>query len=452
MAVSVTDVVPAQIEKVRQKLQPIFESSSEVSSMIKKAGGDKVDISRYLYRIPLQLYRGGNFHKYNADGGSLGFGTGMSLSSLQAGYITTVRSYRVTDEESDTSATSAQSVVNVFQKTLADAMTEAQIDDDITLHTDGTGILTNQSSATSSTSITLAATTDTLGVNRLREGMCVDVWDATGATKRAPTSGSAPTFITNIDYNGKVVTLSQSIASITSTDILAFPNLDIYGPSTLTTASSTWPGQGLSNGPGLTGDSFRHGVFYANDATTSNYYLGKLKSTISQLLATHISASSALFSFGLVLQGLDAITQRRDKEATKGLRGIAHMKQRQAIFQIGINISNIFLKAGDSQGKMPDLMPNNIGYTDMFYLCGVPVMVSKRQYNDRIDFIVPNLWGRAQTHDIRFKTVAGSNVFPVYGTDGTMSASREFHIEQAFDFVDYDPGVGFYVDTLAVPS
>ncbi len=452
MAVSVTDVVPAQIEKVRQKLQPIFESSSEVSSMIKKAGGDKVEISRYLYRIPLQLYRGGNFHKYNADGGSLGIGTGMSLSSLQAGYITSLRSYRVTDEESDTSSTTAQSVVNVFQKTLADAMTEAQIDDDITLHTDGTGFLTNQSSAATSTTITFAGTTDTLGVNRLREGMCVDVWDATGANKRAPTSGSAPTFITNIDYNGKMVTLSQSIASITSTDTLAFPNLDIYGPATLTSFSSTWPGQGLTNGPGLTGDTFRHGMYYANDATTSNYYLGKLKSTISQLLATHISASSALFSFGLVLQGLDAITQRRDKEATKGLRGIAHMKQRQAIFQIGINISNIFLKPGDSQGKMPDLMPNNIGYTDMFYLCGIPCMISKRQFNDRIDFINPALWGRAQLYDIRFKSVAGQNVFPVRGSDGTLSASREFHIQQAFDYVDYDPGVGFYVDTLAVPS
>lgn len=451
MAVSVTDVVPAQIEKVRQKLQPIFESSSEVSSMIKKAGADKVDISRYLYRIPLQLYRGGNFHKGNSDGGSLGVGTGMSLSSLQAGYIKTYRSYRVTDEESDTSATSAQSVVNVFQKTLADAMTEAQIDDDITLHTDGTGILTLGSSASSATTLTFAATTDTLGVNRLREGMCIDVWDATGANKRAGAS-TAPTVILNIDYNGKVVTFSQSITGITTGDIIAFPALDIYGPATLVTASSTWPGQGLTNGPGLTGDSFRHGIYYANDATTSNYYLGKLKSTIGQLLATHISASNSLFSFGLVLQGLDAITQRRDKEATKGLRGIAHMKQRQAIFQIGVNISNIFLKPGDSQGKMPDLMPNNIGYTDMFYLCGVPVMVSKRQYNDRIDFINPSLWGRAQIHDLRFKTVSGANVFPVHGSDGTISASREFHIEQGFDFVDFDPGVGFYVDTLSVPS
>lgn len=453
MAVSVTDVVSAQIERVRNKLQPIFESSSEVSGMIKKAGGDKIEVSRYLYRIPLQQYRGGNFHKYSTDGGTLGIGTGMLITSLTAGYITTVRSYRVTDEEKDTSATTAQSVVNVFQKTLADAMTEAQIDDDITLHTDGTGILTGQSSASNgSTTLTFANATDTLGINRLREGMTVDAWDATGATKRVPGAGTAPTFISSIDYTNKIVTLSQSIASLSSTDILAFPGLDVYGPSTLTSFSSTWPAGGTTNGPGLTGDSFRHGIYYANDTTTSNYYLGKLKSTIPQLLANRVNATSSVFTFGMVLQGLDSVTQRRDKEATRGLKGICHMKQRQQIFQIGVNISNIYLRPGESGGKMSDMMPSNIEYTDSFDLCGIPTMLSKRQYNDRIDFINPSLWGRAQTHDIRFKNVGGKTVFEVRGSDGTISASTEFHIEQAFDFVDYDPGVGFFIDTLAVPS
>lgn len=451
MAVSVIDVVGAQIEKVDKKLTPIFESSSEVASMFKKLNKEAVTVSRYLYRMPLQQWRGGNFHKYNADGGSLGIGTGMQITSLEAGYITTVRSYRVTDEERETSETSAQSIVNVFEKTLADAMTEAQVDDDITLHGDGTGILTNQSSAVTSTTMTFATSTDTLGINRLREGMCVDVWDATGATKRAG-AASVPTYITNIDYDNKVVTLSQAITSITATDILAFPNLDVYGPSTLVSFSSTWPGGALTNGPGLTGDSFRHGIYYMNDVTTSNYYLTKLKSTYSQLLANRVNASSNTFTFGMVLQGLDKVTQRRDKDSTQGLRGITHMKQRQAIFQIGVNISNIWLKPGESNGKMPDMMPNNIKYTDIFYLCGVPTMISKRQYTDRIDFINPSTVGRVETHPLRFKEVGGKKVFEVRGSDGTISASTEFHLEQASDWAGADPGCGVYIDSLAVPA
>ncbi len=452
MAVSVLDVVGAQIERVDKKLTPIFESSSEVASMFKKLGKEAVTASRYLYRMPLQQWRGGNFHKYNADGGSLGIGTGMMITSLEAGYITTVRSYRVTDEEKETSETSAQSVVNVFEKTLADAMTESQVDADISLHGDGTGILTNQSSATNgTTTITFAGATDTLGINRLREGMCVDVWDATGANKRAG-AAAVPTYITNIDYDNKVVTLSQAITTITATDILAFPALDVYGPSTLVSFSSTWPGGGLTNGPGLTGDSFRHGIYYMNDVTTSNYYLGKLKSTVSQLLANRVNASSGAFTFGMILQGLDKVTQRRDKDSTQGLRGIVHMKQRQAIFQIGVNVSNIWLKPGESNGKMPDMMPNNIKYTDIFYLCGVPTMISKRQYTDRIDLINPSIVGRVETHPIRFKEVGGKKVFEVRGSDGTISASTEFHIEEAMDWAGADPGTGVFVDSLAVPA
>lgn len=450
MAVSVIDVVGAMKEVVRDKLQPIYEATDEIAGMIKKASGEKVDISRYLYRIPLQLFRGGNFHKYNTDGGSLGIGTGMLISSLQAGYITALRSYRVTDEESDTTETNVQAVVNVFNKTLADAMVEAQIDDDITLHTDGTGILTNASSAVSSTTMTFAGATDTLGVNRLREGISVDVWDATGATKRAPSSGTAPTYITSIDYTNKIVTLNQSIASITATDILSFRDLDVYGPAALTSFSSTWPGSGLTNGPGLTGDSFRHGIYYSNDATTSNYYLTRLKSTIPQLLATQVSAGSSAFAFAMVLQGMDQVIQRRDKDATSGLKGICHMKQRQAIFQIQVNVSNrIFGWGGE---KMNDFMPGNTGYTDQFDLCGIPTRISKRQYTDRIDFINPSIWGRAQTRDIHFVEKGGRTQFEVRGSDGTISASTEFHISTNFDYVNYDPGVGMYVSGLAVPA
>ncbi len=128
------------------------------------------------------------------------------------------------------------------------------------------------------------------------------------------------------------------------------------------------------------------------------------------------------------------------------------MKQRQAIFQIGVNISNIWLKPGESNGKMPDMMPNNVKYTDIFYLCGVPTMISKRQYTDRIDFINPSLVGRVETHPLRFKEVGGKKVFEVRGSDGTISASTEFHLEQASDWAGADPGTGMYIDSLAVPA
>ena len=47
-----TDVLQAQIEKVRPKVQELFETSDTVAALIKK-GGEAEVVSEKLYRIPL---------------------------------------------------------------------------------------------------------------------------------------------------------------------------------------------------------------------------------------------------------------------------------------------------------------------------------------------------------------------------------------------------------------
>lgn len=449
----VTSTTATQLEQVRKTMVELYNDSDQIAGKVKAAKGGRVTVSRYLYRIPLELFLGGNFHKINMDGGVMGTGTGMSNTYVTAGFISTARSYIVTDEQASTTSSKEQSDVNVMARQLGKATHQAQVDDDITLHTDGTGKLTGLSSAVSSTTMTFATAGDTVGINRLQQGMTVDVWDATGATKRAPSSGTAPTWITNIDYANNVVTLSQAIASITATDILAFPALDVYGPSTLASFSSTWPGGGLTNGPGLTGDSFRHGIPYSNDSTTSNYYLGRLKSTISQLLPSYVDGSSSALTFDMVLKGLDLVTQRRDQSVMKGLQGIMHMKQRRSLFGQGVNISN--WNRGQTSDKMPDLMPSNIAYDSTFDTCGVSCCVDLRQPTDRVDYVNFDLWGRAETNDpggaIHFKKVGDQTVFPVFDGDGQMTTQVQFHLVCEFDFVNYDPGAGMYISGLLVP-
>jgi hypothetical protein len=443
---TVVDVVSAQIEKVRDKLEMYFESSDQIAGLIKKAGADKVEVSRYLYRIPVMKWRGGHFHKVNLDGGSFGTGTGMNITHLTAGYYTSARSYQITDEQVNTSDDTTKSVVNVFQRTLADAMLEAQIDDDICFHGDGTGKLTNPaSSSPSSNQLVFAGATDYLGVGKLREGMSVDVWDSTGSTKRA----NGPYQIVNIDYSSKTVTFGSAVTGITGTDLLAISDADEYGPATLTSFSSTWPGGGLTNGPGLTGDSFRHGLYYANDATAANYYLGRQKSAFSQLMPTRVNAanSALVFPHGNLL--IDGIYQRRDKDVVKGLIGVAHMAQRSQVFNIGIAISNWNRSKSD---KMIDVMPSGLGYDETFDFCGIKCYLSKRQDRSRFDFFNPKNWGRVQTHDTKFKEVGGKTVFEVRNGDGNLTAAVEFHIVQSFDFVCFDPGAGAYISDLSLPT
>ncbi len=450
-AVTTPDVIQGQIEKVRDKLQVYFETSDQISGLIGK-GGEVETISRKLYRIPIMLYRGGTYQKFNADGGDMGGGSGMKIDKLTAGYVYSDYVVEVTQETMDTTSKPGQAVVNVFAKQLSEAMTELKCYDDIAFHGDGTGLLTNSSSLyTSSTTdaLTFAATTDYLGIGKLREGMAVSVWDTLGTTKRVTVPAGGILYIDHIDYTNKKVYLTGTITGGTTGDRLAFAN--ITSDTALASFSSTWPGTPGTSGP-LSGDTFRHGMYYANDATTSNYYLGQIKSTISQLLPSRVNASSSSLVFPHGLLMLDQIVQRRDADVTKGMIGIAHMSQRAAVHSIGVAISNWFRKEGGG-GTSQDLMPSNIGYSQTFEFCGITSHLSKRQDRARFDFLVPKVWGRAQLHDTKFHEVGGKNIFESRSAStANLKAAQHFIIVQAYDFVCFDPGCQGYIDNLALPS
>ncbi len=447
--VSQSDVYQAQIEKVRNKLQVYFETSDQISGLIGK-GSEVETISRRLYRIPIMLYRGGTFQKFNADAGDMGSGSGMKVDKLTAGYIYSDYVVEVSLETIDVTSKPGQSVVNVFAKQLAEAMTELKCYDDISFHGDGTGTLTSNGSAYGSggwsggDTMTFAGATDYLGVGKLREGMAVSVWATGAATKRV--TSPIPLIIDHIDYTNKVVYFNGTITAGASSDLLAFANLT--SDTALTSFSSTWPGSASSAGQ-LTGDTFRHGFRYANDATTSNYYLGQIKSSLTQLLPSRVNASSSSLVFPHGLLMLDQIVQRRDADVTKGMVGVAHMSQRAAVHSIGVAISNWNRSSND---KSLDVMPSNIGYEQTFEFCGIKCYLSKRQDRSRFDFLVPKVWGRAQLHDTKFHEVGGKNLFESRTSTGTLKAAQHFLIVQAYDFVCFDPGCQGYIDNLALPT
>lgn len=442
-AVAGADVLQAMIEKVRPKVQELFETSDNIAALIKKGGESEV-ISDKLYRIPLVTSRGGAFRKFNADSGDMGGGTGLSVTFMTAGYIYSDYVVEIGLRAKDTTAKSEQSVVNAFAYNFKNAMKELQATDDIVFHTDGSGKLTNSASATSTwtggTTYTFAGTTDYVGVSRLRPGMTINVYNSAGSTQRDDGSGNTEFAIDHIDTINKKVYLkagtgSGTVASAAGTDIIAVAGLS----ATLTSFSSTWP---------LAGDSFRHGLYYFNDANTSNYVLGQLKSNVTELLANNVVANAYLAHVhGLLLQ--DQIINRRDEAAYKGLVGIAHMAQRAQVYNIGIAMSEWFRGKDD---KMIDVMPGGTNYSDTFPFVGVTCKLDKRQDKSRFDFIIPKLFGRAMLHDTKFHEVEGRTVFESRTSSGTLKAAVHFILVQAFDYYCVDPGAQGYISGLTVPS
>ena len=433
------DILSASLEKVSTRLPELLETTDTVASLIKKSA-EVVKISDKCYRIPLLKYVGGVGGSFDPDTGTLHTGTGPKTINLTAGYKYTDLAYELSMREIDTTATSEQSVLNAFKFSLNRAMGEYNVLDDIWFHQDGTGVLTGRASAnstwTSGDTLTFAATTDYVGVKRLRPGMGVQVftYDYTAAR----TVATDPMIIDHIDYDNKVVYLLGAVTAESSGatgDVLVVPGVT----ATATSFSSTWP---------LTGDSFRHGLYYAHDITGTNYYLGKLKSDNTELIPSTVNASSSAISFAHVQAMLDKLVMRRNESAYKGLIGLADMKQRAKVQDIGVSISEWFRQPGAQ--KMPDLQPDNVGYTSTFQMCGLTIYTDKRQDQSRIDFINPKNWGRAVVREPGFLEVGGRRIFEGRTTGGAQTVSQFFHIVSGFDYFSFDPGAEAYIYGLSV--
>jgi hypothetical protein len=411
----------------------------------------------------LEQYVGGNFQKVVAGGGnttsgtSLGHGTQMKLQYLLAGYFTSDIIFQMSEEQAVISQ-GQQAIIDVLSRQIAKAVISQQAYDDVTFAQNGNGILTNSSSAvTNVTNATLTFTAvgppaDTLGVNLLFEGMTVDVWDSTGSILRTPGVG-APVQILAIDYDARQVTLDQTITGLTTGDILALRQMTVYGPATLTSFQSGYPGtQGGSPTGGIGGDSFRHGYPYMTDTNASNYFYGKQKSSLPQLNPVRVNANSDTLQWEQGLRVVAKIKQKRpQKELWRDITGIAHSTQKAAAFELGMSISQKLLP-GSEFGQSLDLVPSNQANSDEFNFAGMRCIESTRQDRSRIDFINFDKIGRAEASEYAPYAPGGQTMHVGRGSDGTLQTWFEWAFMAFYENVCFDAGAFARIDTLAPPS
>lgn len=459
-AADILNTIASELEVVMPEIQEINSVENDQLYGRVKTTNKVEKISRYLLRWVVEKWIGGNFQKtiVNSTGAGIGTlppGTQLNQATLQAGYFTAYLGFRLTEEQTMIVGPT-QAITDVAARQIAKAMVAQMAYDDVTFAQSGTGILTNSSSAVTNTTnatMTFASSTDSLGVNLLFEGMCVSVWDATGATERVATTGN-PIQIIAIDFDSKVVTFDQQVTSLTSTDIIAFRQMAIYGPTTLTSFSSTYPGTApASTAGGIGGDSFRHGYPYMTDTTSSNYFYSKLKSTIPQLNPVRVNANNDTLQWEQGLRLVAKIKQKRpQKELWKQIEGIAHGTQKAAAFELGMSISQK-LMSGPEFGTSLDLVPSNQANADQFNFAGITCNESTRQDRSRIDFIIFDKIGRAEIAEQGPYTVGGKTQFEVRDpTSGMPQTAFDWFWGSYYENVCFDNGAFARIDSLSNPS
>lgn len=451
----VVNTVAAETENVMTKIFEIHSVENDQLYGRVKATQKVEKISRYLLRWVLERWIGGNFAKVDMNGaGLMPVGTQMNLTYLLAGFFTSMISYRLTFEQLNQKE---QIIADIPTRQMAKAIISQQAHDDVTFAQSGTGILTGSSSAitnSGSATMTFAGATDTLGIKLLFEGMCVSVWDTTGATERAAGT-AAPIIITAIDFDARTATLNQTVTGLTAGDIIAFRAMATYGPSALTSFASTYPGtQGASTGGGIGGDSFRHGYPYFTDTTTSNYFFSKLKSTIPQLNPVRVNAAGDSLQWEHGMRLIAKIKQKRpQQEAWKKLEGIAHSTQKTSDFELGMSIAQN-MRTGAEFGPSYDGVPKGQENATQFVFAGIPINESTRQDSARIDFVNFDLIGRAEAWSAGpFELVQGKTQYEVRDpTTGQVMTAMDWAFQSAYENVCFENGSFGRIDTLAPPS
>lgn len=443
MSASIADTLRAHLEAVSEDVANYWNFDDSLASRLKPA--QVAEVSRYLYRVVVKRWPGGTMQKYSANRGDMGSGTGMNISYLTAGFIDTTLNFEITKEQMDTMEKDSQSRVKILSDTVADAFNVMSAHDNIFLFGTGNGQLTNEPSAQGSATFTYASATDPIRTNQILLGMMVDVWDTGLSTKRA----GGPYKIIGINYNTELVTLHAAVTGVAATDKLTVAGLDAYGPSTLASFSSGWPGTPPNTtAAGLGGDSFMHGLRYVNDATAANYYLGQQKSGFTELLPSTFDANGVSLTFDMIETVKNDIIRRRGPSVLNGLMGVMHMRQKQKLQEIGMSI--VRTMGGPEGVKLSDLQPSS-NFADTFFVADLPHFVSPTQSRDRIDYFNPSNWGRVQSQEPAFYRLPdGGMFFPLRSSStANLLAGFEFKITRKFDWVCHDPGAGGFIEDLA---
>jgi hypothetical protein len=121
-----------------------------------------------------------------------------------------------------------------------------------------------------------------------------------------------------------------------------------------------------------------------------------------------------------------------------------HPAQMQAYEEIGQLVSTI-TKTTKSEGL-------NLYFGDNMQLAGAGVKPDYSWDKTRIDFIVDEVWGRAEILPIGFYTTDGRKIFEIRGASGGVAAAEIFYMVVGMQTFVNNPAACSYIDNLAVPA
>jgi len=426
MALTESQVVANEMERVRPNVPTLFDFDDTFFSTIEKRDVEKV--SARDMRIPLEVRPGGRFGGFDSNGGDLGRGSGPTFDKAVISTIDMRHAVEWTKKSDWATDDSRKAVVQTFRHLLAKAMAEFRRNVDSSAMTDGTGVFATVSAVSTAggkDTITANAVGDGFGVRLLRDDHTYSVYNSTLTTRRVFTgtpanvpAGEAP--IDLYDLQNKQVRFNGTAAGLVAGDKI------------------------VVSGPTSTPPVWVFGVPYHHNAASTGTWLGLNRADVPAIRANQVVAGGA-FALPFARLAINKIGDRVGINQIRKTTAWMHPCQKQAYEEVGQLVSII-----QKQAKEESL---DLYFGDGLQMAGAPVKTSYSWDKTRIDFVVNEVWGRAEMHAADFyETRDGKRMFPLRGGSGGIAAAEIFYIVASFNFFVSNPAVCSYISGLTIPT
>src|SRR5579862_7061832 len=412
-AMSNSQTIAVQLEKVRDKVPLLYERDDVLLSMIQQRG-DVEKVSSRAMRLPLQVNPGGKAGSYSADGGDLGRGSGTSYDVATISPIFYRFAVEITKLVEYASNARDKAVENAAKREVANGMKQFRSFLDKLIQTAGNGVLGSISSI-ASTTFSMAVPS---GAALVYVGQTVQVYDSTLTTNRGTCNVVAADPIT-----AQTITVDAVPAGTTVGDVIVHDGLTGAQPVSL------------------------YGVKYHQNNATTGTWLNMNRATYPVQLATpRVNAGNAALTPANVRLAINKVRKSLGINQVGKLIAYTSVEQEHAWENLGITISQVIKEGGAGNANDLDLL-----FTGRKTMSGVPIKSSVNANQTRADFLDLSHWGRAVMKDIDFYEVNGNTVFPIYGASGGIAASYIFYFDTGFQVFSDSPRSGAYIDALARP-
>lgn len=414
MAQAEAAVAALELERVLPKVRTLFERTDKFFANIKKRDVEK--ISNRQMRIPLELRPGGAFQYFNPDGGDLGRGGGPTFDKAVVSCVFLSENIEYTKLSQWATDDERKAVTNSVRRLTATALDELRRQLDAQMQQGGDGVIGVVSAVATAAGVdTYTLSSDGFGARLVRFGQTVQVYDTTLATLR----GSG--VITKWDVENKAIDVTPAIAGATATDKLVTNG--ISSPSSL---------------PAL------FGVPYHHSNASSGTWLGFSRSATPEIRSNRVNGGGSALALSLPRVAMNKVGNRLGDDYNFNPTAWMHPAQAQAYEEIGQLVIMINKQAKD---EALDLY-----FGDKMQMAGANVRKHFNWDRTRIDFILDDVWGRAEILPIGFYKTDGRNIFEIRGPSGGIATADIFYMVVGMQTFVNNPAATAYIDNLAVPT